>query len=155
MLKQLLHDWAASEFNTTFSYNLNGASSNPPYKVKGSLFLPLEDWTNCAAMNQQGINNYVNTHVFPASSLPKDYDVSAFQNDLINRLTPYLTAAPYEGWNTDSYHQTYYNTAGAKPIAVDAYMIYTVVNATDGNGDPAPWLFLYYLGGYYDTQTLE
>ena len=144
---------ASEIFENAFGYQYSGSSSTPRNQV-GSIFEAREDFTNCATAEQSAVDKYVNKYVFPSNTPFTGYKVETIQNDLISTLNPLLTGGLMDGWQTKTYSPSFPSMDGSKNLAVNAVFIYTVVNATDGKGDPQPWLFLYGLGGYYDSQTL-
>ncbi|KAK7178403.1 hypothetical protein PSPO01_15549 [Paraphaeosphaeria sporulosa] len=158
-MKTLLHDWAATLFYQAFSYTYNGASSAPPGRVTtgspSSMFISMEDFTNCPSINRASMTQYIDTYVFPSAGLPvSGYNITTLQNDMVGVLTPLMQGSPIKSWNTTTYKRGFASTDGSKELGVNAIFIWTVVNATDGNGDAQPWFFCYYLGGYYDEVTL-
>jgi hypothetical protein len=149
---------AGNKFNDTFGYGYNKGSSNPPNRAEGDkTFVNFDDFTNCPTIEEQRVANYLNDVMFGNDSIVPPFALDPMRDDLLVVLQQLLNKPTMEGWVTMAHKRLYRpdeNSSGQLPIAVDAMFVYTIVSATDGNGDLTPTLFLFYIGGFYHGKSL-
>jgi hypothetical protein len=155
-MTNLLLTVAGKKFKESFNYDYNKGNSQPLNSAGDDIFVNFDDFTNCPTSDEQRVADYLNDVMFGDDSQVPSFALRPMRNDLLSVLQDLLIKPTMEGWETLEYNRLYRANGepGQLPIADNATFVYTIVNATDGNGDLTPTLFLYYVGGFFHGKSL-